>query len=97
VTRTILAATLVLAGIAAGPAAAQFDPGPGFDRGPPSGFDGPRHRRGPFEDEGFGQRRRFGRICVTSRGNCPVAPAPLNTPCGCQIPGFGPKRGAIGF
>ncbi len=51
--------------------------------------------------ESYGQprysRQRFGRVCVTARGNCAAPPGPLNTPCGCMIPGFGPKRGAIGF
>ncbi len=41
-------------------------------------------------------RAAFGRICVTARGNCPTRPGPFNAPCGCEIPGFGLKRGAIG-
>lgn len=41
---------------------------------------------------------RFGSVCVTSRGNCNAGfRAPRNTPCRCFIPGFGEKRGAIGF
>ncbi|MBE7249195.1 MAG: hypothetical protein INR63_30005, partial [Actinomycetospora chiangmaiensis] len=40
---------------------------------------------------------RIGRICVTARGNCPTRPAPLNSSCGCEVPGFGFKRGAIGY
>ncbi|GJE39391.1 hypothetical protein [Methylobacterium persicinum] len=54
--------------------------------------DRPRRYR---DDYDFGPRR-FGRICVTARGNCPTRPGPFNTPCGCEIPGFGLKRGAIG-
>lgn len=36
-----------------------------------------------------------GSICVTSRGNCVVEPAPANAPCRCMIPGFGWKRGGV--
>lgn len=35
-------------------------------------------------------------VCVTSRGTCSVPAGPPNTPCGCEIPGFGYKRGQIG-
>jgi hypothetical protein len=47
---------------------------------------------------GYGRQRRadFGSVCVTSRGSCPVGrPQPHNAPCGCNIPGFGYKRGAV--
>jgi hypothetical protein len=37
----------------------------------------------------------LGNVCVTSRGSCRTRMQPANTPCGCNIPGFGPKRGAI--
>jgi hypothetical protein len=37
-------------------------------------------------------------MCVTSRGSCDYGrPIPRNTPCSCDIPGFGMKRGAIGY
>jgi hypothetical protein len=58
----------------------------------------PRYRRGPaYGGEGYGYgRQRPGTICVTARGNCGIArAAPVGTPCGCNIPGFGPKRGAV--
>ncbi len=57
----------------------------------------PRYRRGPGygHGEGYG-RRRFGAICVTGRGNCATGrPVPSGSPCGCNIPGFGPKRGVV--
>ncbi|HEY8384321.1 MAG TPA: hypothetical protein VIL09_19445 [Microvirga sp.] len=51
-----------------------------------------RPRRGAY------RQTRAGSVCVTARGNCDTgAVLPLNTPCGCNIPGFGQKRGAIGF
>jgi hypothetical protein len=44
------------------------------------------------------RQARLGSVCVTARGSCPVGGVvPINTPCGCQIPGFGPKRGAVGY
>nr|WP_128564098.1 hypothetical protein [Methylobacterium crusticola] len=60
-------------------------------------YERPRYRgegygRGPGYDGG-----RIGRMCVTARGNCPTRPAPVNASCGCEIPGFGFKRGAIGY
>src|SRR5918994_923676 len=48
-------------------------------------------------DGGYGspRMRMGGSLCVTSRGSCPTRPAPHNAPCGCDIPGFGFKRGAV--
>ena len=55
----------------------------------------PRYRRGPAYGQGYG-RPRMGSICITSRGNCAVGGlAPSGSPCGCNVPGFGPKRGAV--
>ena len=56
-------------------------------------------RRRDWDEDRYERRRDFGRrgsICVTARGNCVTRPAPFNTPCGCEVPGFGFKRGAIG-
>lgn len=40
----------------------------------------------------------LGRACVTSRGVCFVNyPQPVNSGCRCEVPGFGLKRGAIGY
>jgi hypothetical protein len=61
---------------------------------PPDYYDDRPRRYRDYYDDG---PRRFGRICVTARGNCPTRPGPFNTPCGCEIPGFGFKRGAIGY
>jgi hypothetical protein len=58
---------------------------------PPPDDDGPRYR-GRYRYE-----RPLWRdsVCVTARGTCVTAPAPPNAPCGCEIPGFGYKRGQI--
>lgn len=71
-----------------------------FDRGYDD--DRPRPRRRDFDDDRYDRRRedfggrRGGSICVTSRGTCVSRPAPFGSQCGCDIPGFGPKRGQIG-
>ena len=52
--------------------------------------DGPRFRGPPPRYGGRG-----GSVCVTTRGNCPTGFAPVNSPCACDIPGFGIKRGAV--
>src|SRR3954470_6032552 len=73
-------------------------------RRPPSPpYGGPRGQ-GPYGppgnaygQQGYGQSaQRLGSICVTARGNCPWRPSPINAPCGCDISGFGFKRGAVG-
>jgi hypothetical protein len=106
--RVVLAA-LALSVVAAEPATAQFygspyQGGPGyyddddFDYGPPR-----RSYRRDYDDYGPPRARPYrraqlGSVCVTARGNCDAGRvAPRNTPCSCFIPGFGPKRGAIGF
>jgi hypothetical protein len=70
-------------------------------RANPDDFDerdySPRRYRETYERPRYGSRQRLGQVCVTARGNCPAPAGPLNSPCGCMIPGFGPKRGAIGF
>ena len=56
-------------------------------------------RRSRYDDDRFDRGPRGGRgggICVTARGNCMTRPGPMNAPCGCDVPGFGFKRGAIG-
>jgi len=65
-------------------------------------YDRPRRRPPPppLDDDDnrprFDRRWRSGSLCVTARGDCPTPPAPDNAPCGCEIPGFGYKRGQIG-
>ena len=81
------------------PASAQYYDDGYRGRGRDYGYD----RRDDYDDDRY-ERRRFrrfgggggGGICVTARGNCAAPPAPYNAPCGCEIPGFGYKRGAIG-
>jgi hypothetical protein len=104
--RLIALAALMAAGFVAGPATAQYyGPGydrPDYDRPAPRDY-GPRRYR-DFDDDDDDRPRgrfygrpdpRFGQTCVTSRGACPTRPAPRNAPCGCEIPGFGFKRGAV--
>ncbi|WP_375463764.1 hypothetical protein [uncultured Methylobacterium sp.] len=71
--------------------------------GPRRGYDDDRPRRRGYEDDRFERRRDFGggggrrgSVCVTARGNCVTRAAPFNTSCGCEVPGFGFKRGQIG-
>lgn len=111
--RFILVAATALVGVLplAGAAQAQYYP-PGGDpyyRG--GGYERDyerrsyRERRGwDDDDDGYYERRRpqprqrAGSVCVTARGNCDAGfRAPRNTPCRCFIPGFGEKRGAIGY
>ena len=64
---------------------------------PPDYYDDYRPRPRYRDDYGDrNPRRGFGSVCVTARGTCPTRPGPFNAPCGCEIPGFGLKRGAIG-
>jgi hypothetical protein len=57
----------------------------------------PYGRPDPYGQPGYGPpARRMGSVCITARGNCPWRPSPINAPCGCDIPGFGFKRGAVG-
>lgn len=62
------------------------------------GYDEDRYERRRYRDDGYGRGGALpgGRVCVTARGNCITRPAPFNTPCGCEVPGFGFKRGNIG-
>ncbi|MET7242525.1 hypothetical protein ABZT49_04095 [Methylobacterium sp. EM32] len=106
--RTVMTAALaaLTLGLGVAPAFAQYGYG-GYDDDRPRrryeeryDYDRPRYRRDEYErpryrgEYGGG---RIGRICVTARGNCPTRPAPLNSSCGCEVPGFGFKRGAIGY
>ncbi|ACA17079.1 conserved hypothetical protein [Methylobacterium sp. 4-46] len=99
-TLAALAALTLGGGIA--PALAQYY-GDGYDRPRRREFreEYERPRRGPegyyYGRERALRREGFGRICVTARGNCPTRPGPINAPCGCEIPGFGLKRGQIGY
>lgn len=89
----------------------RFDePPPRWGRRPPppdDAYDRPRHPPPPPpppDEEWPRYRGRFrdarplwrDSVCVTARGTCVTAPAPPNAPCGCEIPGFGYKRGQIG-
>jgi hypothetical protein len=58
-------------------------------------------RRRDYDEDRYDRRsrrgygERFGRLCLTERGNCVTAPQPWGSQCRCMIPGFGPKRGEI--
>ena len=101
--RALILTLVALVSLAGIPASAQpygggryYDDGyrpPGYRPGPPRFYERPRYSY----RYGYGRPQRFGRVCVTSRGTCFTRPSPLNSSCGCMIPGFGPKRGAIGY
>jgi hypothetical protein len=99
---------LALAGLVASamPSAAQYYPYPPqgyYPPPPPRGYYQPDPYgrggyRGPDPYGGGGYYQRpvvIGNICYTSRGTCGTRPRPVQSPCGCNIPGFGPKRGAV--
>lgn len=102
--KRILLAALI--GAAVMPASAQYygQPDPYYRPPPPPGYGpppGPGYGPPPYGGPpGYGQPRPYGGrrgsgVCVTSRGNCPIGyVVPINTPCRCDIPGFGTKRGA---
>jgi hypothetical protein len=94
--RALFAAMLTAGGFLASvaPSQAQYYPYPPPPR--------PYYRPDPYfrpDPYGGGYYRpppvQFGNLCVTSRGNCYTRPRPANSSCGCEIPGFGLKRGAI--
>ena len=61
--------------------------------------DRPHRFERRYDEDRYDRPRGYGRrgsVCVTARGNCMTRPAPFNAPCGCEVPGFGFKRGAIG-
>lgn len=60
------------------------------DRPPP-----PRYYRRDYGYERPYYRPRYGNMCVTGRGDCPTPPLPYGSGCGCNIPGFGTKRGIV--
>lgn len=93
-------AVAALAALAASPAFAQYfggprPPPPGYERGyDDRRYDDRRRDRGPRYDDRRGPRG--GRMCVTSRGACPTGyTLRPGTPCRCDIPGFGVKRGNV--
>jgi hypothetical protein len=103
--KRIILAAAALAALCATPAAAQFGPYDGGGYYQDDDDDRPRRYRRGYDD-GYGRpygpppryrqpRVAYGNVCVTSRGSCAVRPRPHNSPCGCSIPGFGYKRGAV--
>ena len=86
-------------GLGAFEAKAQYyDDGPRrFERR----YDEDRYERRRYDEDRYDRRPRgygggFGRLCLTQRGNCITRPQPYGSRCGCDIPGFGFKRGAVG-
>ncbi|WP_375459624.1 hypothetical protein [uncultured Enterovirga sp.] len=73
--------------------------GRGYDgpRGGRGDYDGPRRGYDRGRDDAYDGRRgarRGSSVCVTGRGSCPIGGVvPRMTPCRCDIPGFGLKRG----
>jgi hypothetical protein len=99
-----------LATLAAAPASAQYYGPYGGYGDEEEAYPPPRRYREvptpPYEtyrpygygERRYGQQTPLGYVCVTSRGDCDASGAlPLGTPCSCFIPGFGRKRGAVGF
>jgi hypothetical protein len=79
------------------PAAAQYYPYPPQRPHYYEPAPRPYYRPDPY---GWGAPPRYrpvvvGNICYTSRGSCRTRPAPEQSPCGCNIPGFGFKRGGV--
>jgi hypothetical protein len=61
-------------------------------------YDEDRYERRRYDEDRYDRRprgERFGRLCLTQRGNCITEPQPWGSQCRCMIPGFGPKRGEI--
>jgi hypothetical protein len=97
-TLAVVAAAAVLPAFSAG--AQYYDPyrgpppygydRPGYDDRPRYDYDRPR-----YDYDRPYRARRFGDMCVTSRGDCPTRPSPIASPCRCYIDGFGEKRGAV--
>ncbi|WP_264050226.1 hypothetical protein [Methylobacterium flocculans] len=63
-------------------------------------YEEDRYERRRFDEDRYDRRprryeERFGRLCLTQRGNCVTEPQPWGSQCRCMIPGFGPKRGEI--
>src|SRR5215208_1779559 len=100
--RTIILALVALISLASLPASAQPYGGGGRNYDD-DGFAPPRYRPGPprFYDRrrpdygyGYGRRQRFGRACVTSRGNCVTRPSPINSSYGCIDPRVRTQEGS---
>lgn len=97
-TVSALACAVLLSAI---PAQAQYYGGP--YRGGPSyndddDDDRPRrryYRRDYGYERPYYRQPRYGNMCVTGRGDCPTPPLPYGSSCGCNIPGFGSKRGIV--
>lgn len=99
--RVILVALAIATILGIAPAAAQYYPAPPVYR---EYREPPRHvRPAPrYEYDRYGRRvyrpapRRYSDVCVTARGNCSTGrPVPSGTPCACNVPGFGIKRGQV--
>lgn len=71
------------------------DDGYGWPPPPPPPPDDDLDRPRPRWRDRYERRRLDDSVCVTARGTCLTRPAPPNSPCGCEIPGFGYKRGQI--
>jgi len=82
-----------------GPRPGYGGPPPGYYGGPPPGYYGgpPPGYYGGRPGYGYARPQQYSNICITARGNCGTRRLPYGTPCSCFIPGFGQKRGAIGY
>ncbi|MFG5117718.1 hypothetical protein [Methylorubrum sp. POS3] len=73
-----------------------YDDGYGPPRrpAPPPAYDGRKPPPPPARVRRYDGDPRAS-LCVTPRGNCSTWVAPYDSPCACDIPGFGVKRGAV--
>lgn len=88
------------------PPAPRYDDDYRYERRPPPPRYEDEYRRPRYDDgyrrpdygrpdRGYDPGPRGGAMCVTSRGTCPAPPIQRGSPCRCDIPGFGVKRGAV--
>ena len=101
--RLVIAAVLTASSLAAIPASAQVYFGGDYDYRPRREYEYRPRRDYDYEsrrDYDGPSRGYYGRrgssTCLTARGACPTYRSlPHGAPCGCEIPGFGYKRGAV--
>lgn len=95
--------------LTAGSAPAQDYPGYHLARGiefylddePPPPHPPYYQQQQPYWEGNRGRHQRgrggpaYGGVCVTSRGACPAGPLAPGSPCRCELPDFGSKRGVV--
>ncbi len=72
----------------------SYDPAPRYSYEPPPRQYYRQDRYG-WDDQPRYRPQVIGNVCYTSRGSCQTRPAPEQSSCACNIPGFGLKRGGV--